>query len=274
MPVQLSFEKPPKYQITEVPINMIELPKVFGRDKTRLAQNIVKMGVLQAPGLFVNDKGGYNVIYGGRRIVNALGAGYTHLECRVYEDVDIHQIRAMQLVENCNRSQNWPQMVLALRGLLDAGGGMTIDEISQALNISKQQLKIFLSLAQLPEELIEEMVNGKLTQSQARTITKLSPAQQAELANQAANGTKITKELIKEKRVAHHSLVHQSSYEALSNQMSLFEPESDVIQPELDYQSLETVLRGLESHIAANPGRGANQVKLAIQIIRQNIEFL
>lgn len=155
-----------------------------------LAASIAANGVLQP--ILVRRRAagaaGYEIIAGERRYRAALRAGLAEVPVVVREVADDLAFE-LALVENVQREDLNPlEEALAYRHLVEAGG-FTQEEVARRVGKDRVTVANALRLLKLPPPILEQVAAGELSAGHARAILTCSdPAQQLELARQAAEG--------------------------------------------------------------------------------------
>lgn len=138
---------------------------------SELADSIKKVGVLQ-PILVRAHGAGYQIIAGERRWRAAQAAGLERVPVRVMAISDTEAL-ALALIENLQRSDLNP--VEEARGYrrLIAEYGMTQAELADRVSKSRSAVTNTLRLLDLPEDIQEQLYEGRLSAGHARAILSI-----------------------------------------------------------------------------------------------------
>ncbi len=161
--------------------------KRFDQEKLeQLAQSIREVGVLQ-PLLVAERNGRYQIIAGERRWRAARLAGLDQVPCVVRE---AEQLQRMQiaLVENLQRDDLNPvETAMALQGLITQCA-ITQEEAAAKVGKSRPAVANLLRLLALPEELLDMVAQGSLSEGHARALLGLpEEASQLRLAKRVVD---------------------------------------------------------------------------------------
>lgn len=157
------------------------------QDLAELAESIKANGVLQ-PVLVRPFQGGYQLIAGERRLRAAQVAGLATLPALVREVTD-EQIFEWSLVENIHRRDlNAIERAKAYQRYLGAFS-LTQAEVAERLGEDRSVIANYLRLLDLPDEIRQMLVDGRLTMGHARAILSLPTDElRRKLANRALAG--------------------------------------------------------------------------------------
>jgi ParB-like chromosome segregation protein Spo0J len=176
---------------------------LLARPSARLVKSIEKVGILQAPAVVLlsgstphDPEATFEVVMGRRRILAARMAGLVIAKCEVYASGTPQLSALLGLIENEQRSAAWIKEVEDLRRLIEDGVGMTLDDLAD-FGFHRGSLAERLKIARLPGPILTQILAGKISQEVARQVTRLTPAQQAQMAHLALQGEDITAERIK-----------------------------------------------------------------------------
>ncbi len=203
---RLGIETPLSYQTRQLPLDrLIVAGERLKVSSAQFQTNIALVGVLHPPlvvleeGKSVDDpQASFRVIAGRRRVLGACRAGMTMMECRVYDALSPQARALIVLSENMHRSPAWIEELKALVELIDERVGMTDAELAKAIGVPVTRVREQLKLAQLPQSILQQIFAGKVNQTTARQMVRLSRQQQATLAELAALGQEITAELVEQ----------------------------------------------------------------------------
>lgn len=159
--------------------------KSFEKEKLEeLAESILSVGILQP--LLVKQKGGrYQIVAGERRFRAARLAGLKTVPVIVRDYTKKEQLEAA-LIENLQRQDLNPiEEAQALKELLD-NNNYTQETLAKRIGRSRPAVANILRLLTLPEDIMELIRQGKLSEGHGRVLAGVSPAQrQRALAERA-----------------------------------------------------------------------------------------
>jgi len=157
------------------------------QDLAELAQSVKANGILQ-PVLVRPFQGGYQLIAGERRLRAAQMAGLATLPALVRQVTD-EQLFEWSLVENIHRRDlNAIERAKAYQRYLGAFS-LTQAEAAERLGEDRSVIANYLRLLDLPEEIRQMLVDGRLTMGHARAILSLPTDElRRKLANRAMAG--------------------------------------------------------------------------------------
>lgn len=136
-----------------------------------LANSIKEHGVFQ-PIIAKKSIKGYEIIAGERRVKASILAGKETIPAivRDFSDQDMMEIA---LLENLQRENlNALEEAMAYKKLLDELN-LTQESLAQRLGKSRSHITNMLGLLTLPEEVKDMIMDGKLTMSHARVLSKI-----------------------------------------------------------------------------------------------------
>ena len=202
---RLGISALPSHETMLLPLERITVPgaALLARPSARLVKSIQKVGILQAPAVVLlsgstphDSEATFEVVLGRRRILAARMAGLVVAKCEVYASGTPQLSALLGLIENAQRSAAWIKEVEDLRRLIDDGVGMTLDDLAE-FGFHRGSLAERLKIALLPGPVLTQILAGKISQEVARRVTRLTSAQQAQVAHLAQQGEDITAERIK-----------------------------------------------------------------------------
>jgi ParB family chromosome partitioning protein len=157
------------------------------QDLTELADSIKANGILQ-PILVRRFQGGYQLIAGERRFRAAQMAGIAQVPALVREVTD-EQLFEWSLVENIHRRDlNAIERAKAYQRYL-AAFSLTQAQASARLGEDRSVIANYLRLLDLPDEIRQMLIDGRLTMGHARAILSLPTDElRRKLANRALAG--------------------------------------------------------------------------------------
>ena len=140
-----------------------------------LARSIKANGVIQ-PIVVRRVDAGYRIIAGERRWRAAQRAGLTRVPVYVKEIPSGHdsQLLEMALVENIQREDLNPIDEAAAYERLIVQFDMTQEEIAAAVGKDRSSIANYLRLLKLPQEIRQEVADGRLSMGHARAILGMS----------------------------------------------------------------------------------------------------
>ncbi len=150
-----------------------------------LADSIREQGLLQ-PIVVREKKDGFELVVGERRLRACKLAEKTKIPAIVRNYTDSQSMN-FALLENLQRTDLNPMEVAAAYKRLMQEGGMTQEELSKKLGVSRPKIANTLRLLNLPEPVQNYVRKNLLTESAARTIAGLpNAAAMQEVAKDAA----------------------------------------------------------------------------------------
>ncbi len=139
----------------------------------QLADSIKSNGVLQPILVAKQDNGFYSIIAGERRWRASKLAGLTEVPVIVLE-ADEKKIAEIALIENLQREDLNPiEEAAAYRSLMEVHN-MTQDELSKRVGKSRSAIANATRLLDLPEEIADMLIDGKLSAGHARALLGLT----------------------------------------------------------------------------------------------------
>lgn len=139
-----------------------------------LAASIAEHGVVQ-PIVVMPSEGGYQIVAGERRFRAAKQAGLDKIPAIVRTLSDQHKLE-LSLIENLQRRDlNIIETATAYLKLRDQFN-LSLDEIGKRVGgKSVSTVSNILRLLRLPEEVRQALIEGKLTEGQARPLVNIDP---------------------------------------------------------------------------------------------------
>ena len=174
MEVGKESEQEDSSALREVPIDEVvpnpdQPRKNFDEDDlNELADSVRANGILQ-PIVVRRKDGAYQIVAGERRYQAARRAGLANVPV-VVREVSDREVLQLALIENLQRADLNP--LEAARGYRDLieQNGLTQEELAQALSKSRSAIANSLRLLELPEEVQELVISGKISAGHARAI--------------------------------------------------------------------------------------------------------
>lgn len=184
--------------INELRPNPYQPRKVFDEEKLKeLAESIKVHGVIQPIIVKKSTVRGYEIIAGERRVKASKIAGLTKVPA-IIKDFNDQLMMEISLLENLQREDLNPiEEALAYQNLLNHLN-LTQEELAKRLGKSRPHITNMIGILRLPEKVRVMLEEGKLSYSQARTISKLSSEEEMiELAEKTLTDSLNTREIEK-----------------------------------------------------------------------------
>lgn len=160
-------------KISEIEPNK-DQPRTEFDDKalSELAESIAQHGVLQPLLVRPLMYGGYQIVAGERRYRASRMAGLTEVPV-VIRELDDRETMELALIENLQRENLTPvEEAKGYKTLMDTYG-FTQEEVSTTVGKSRSAVANALRLLNLPQEVIDYLTEGKITQGHARALLSL-----------------------------------------------------------------------------------------------------
>ena len=163
--------------ITDIQKNPYQPRKEFDGEKLHeLAQSIKENGVIQPIIVRQSPVIGYEILAGERRYRASLLAGLTSIPA-VVKQLSDQEMMVQSIIENLQRENLNPiEEARAYESLIEKG--FTHAEIADKMGKSRPYISISIRLLSLPEQILSEVENGKLSQAHARSLVGLNKEQQ------------------------------------------------------------------------------------------------
>ena len=163
--------------ITDIQKNPYQPRKEFDGEKLdELAQSIKENGVIQPIIVRQSPVIGYEILAGERRYRASLLAGLTSIPA-VVKQLSDQEMMIQSIIENLQRENLNPiEEALAYESLVEKG--FTHAEIADKMGKSRPYISNSIRLLSLPEQILSEVENGKLSQAHARSLVGLNKEQQ------------------------------------------------------------------------------------------------
>ena len=179
VPIQKHEPRQPEGQrVLEIPVSSIERnphqPRVqFDHgDLEDLISSIREHGVLQPIVVTPKGDGTYQLIAGERRLRASTIAGLKTIPALVREATELQKLE-LAIIENVQRANLNPiEEAKAYQRLIDEFG-MTQDQVSHKMGKSRPQVANMVRLLQLPAEIQQALMEGKISTSNGRTLLSL-----------------------------------------------------------------------------------------------------
>ena len=163
--------------ITDIQKNPYQPRKEFDGEKLdELAQSIKENGIIQPIIVRQSPVIGYEILAGERRYRASLLAGLTSIPA-VVKQLSDQEMMVQSIIENLQRENLNPiEEARAYESLVDKG--FTHAEIADKMGKSRPYISNSIRLLSLPEQILSEVENGKLSQAHARSLVGLNKEQQ------------------------------------------------------------------------------------------------
>ena len=163
--------------ITDIQKNPYQPRKEFDGEKLdELAQSIKENGVIQPIIVRQSPVIGYEILAGERRYRASLLAGLRSIPAIVKQLSD-QEMMVQSIIENLQRENLNPiEEARAYESLVEKG--FTHAEIADKMGKSRPYISNSIRLLSLPEQILSEVENGKLSQAHARSLVGLNKKQQ------------------------------------------------------------------------------------------------
>ncbi|WP_050216159.1 ParB/RepB/Spo0J family partition protein [Streptococcus pneumoniae] len=171
------MEKFEMISITDIQKNPYQPRKEFDREKLdELAQSIKENGVIQPIIVRQSPVIGYEILAGERRYRASLLAGLRSIPA-VVKQLSDQEMMVQSIIENLQRENLNPiEEARAYESLVEKG--FTHAEIADKMGKSRPYISNSIRLLSLPEQILSEVENGKLSQAHARSLVGLNKEQQ------------------------------------------------------------------------------------------------
>ena len=163
--------------ITDIQKNPYQPRKEFDKEKLdELAQSIKENGVIQPIIVRQSPVIGYEILAGERRYRASLLAGLKSIPA-VVKQLSDQEMMIQSIIENLQRENLNPiEEARAYESLVEKG--FTHAEIADKMGKSRPYISNSIRLLSLPEQILSEVENGKLSQAHARSLVGLNKEQQ------------------------------------------------------------------------------------------------
>ena len=163
--------------ITDIQKNPYQPRKEFDGEKLdELAQSIKENGVIQPIIVRQSPVIGYEILAGERRYRASLLAGLTSIPA-VVKQLSDQEMMVQSIIENLQRENLNPiEEARAYESLVEKG--FTHAEIADKMGKSRPYISNSIRLLSLPDAILSEVENGKLSQAHARSLVGLNKEQQ------------------------------------------------------------------------------------------------
>lgn len=163
--------------ITDIQKNPYQPRKEFDGEKLdELAQSIKENGLIQPIIVRQSPVIGYEILAGERRYRASLLAGLRSIPA-VIKQLSDQEMMIQSIIENLQRENLNPiEEARAYESLVEKG--FTHAEIADKMGKSRPYISNSIRLLYLPEQILSEVENGKLSQAHARSLVGLNKEQQ------------------------------------------------------------------------------------------------
>ena len=163
--------------ITDIQKNPYQPRKEFDGEKLdELAQSIKENGVIQPIIVRQSPIIGYEILAGERRYRASLLAGLMSIPA-VVKQLSDQEMMVQSIIENLQRENLNPiEEARAYESLVEKG--FTHAEIADKMGKSRPYISNSIRLLSLPDAILSEVENGKLSQAHARSLVGLNKEQQ------------------------------------------------------------------------------------------------
>ena len=163
--------------ITDIQKNPYQPRKEFDGEKLHeLAQSIKENGVIQPIIVRQSPVIGYEILAGERRYRASLLAGLRSIPA-VVKQLSDQEMMVQSIIENLQRENLNPiEEARAYESLVEKG--FTHAEIADKMGKSRPYISNSIRLLSLPDPILSEVENGKLSQAHARSLVGLNKEQQ------------------------------------------------------------------------------------------------
>ena len=171
------MEKIDIIDVKQIRTNPFQPRQTFVKEKLEeLAASIKENGLIQPIIVRKSPIVGYELLAGERRYRAAQMAGFKEIPAIIRELSDDDMIK-QAIIENLQREDLNPiEEAESYQHLIDKGA--THEEIAQFMGKSRPYISNSIRLLSLPEQILSEVENGKLSQAHARSLVGLNKEQQ------------------------------------------------------------------------------------------------
>ncbi|MDO9399186.1 MAG: ParB/RepB/Spo0J family partition protein [bacterium] len=157
---------------TEIKVNSLQPRKHFAENELQeLVESIRQYGIIQ-PLIVTKKDNGYELIAGERRLRSAKILNLASVPVIVRQVDELEKLE-IALIENLQRENlNSIEMALAYRKLVD-DFSLNQDEVASRVNKSRSVITNTLRLLNLPEEIQQALMEGRISEGHAKLIVGL-----------------------------------------------------------------------------------------------------
>lgn len=161
-----------KILLDDIRPNPYQPRKVFNEDSlNELASSIKEHGIFQ-PVILKKSIQGYEIVAGERRCRAAKMVGLTEVPAIIVDFTD-QQMMEIALIENIQREDLSPiEEARAYKNYIDSTG-YTQEEVAKKFGKSRSYITNLLGLLSLPQYVQKEVINGSISMSHARVLSKI-----------------------------------------------------------------------------------------------------
>ncbi len=154
--------------------NRLQPRRTFNDESIQeLSSSLKRDGMLQ-PLLVVKERDGYMLIAGERRLRAARLAGMSKAPVRILPAMSDSKLLQLALIENIQREDLNPiETALGYKQLMQQYG-MSQTEMAEKIGKSRSAIANSIRLLNLPEQILEHVRGGKLSEGHARALLNLS----------------------------------------------------------------------------------------------------
>lgn len=178
----------PESEVLEIPINEIRSnpyqPRIHFDEVAlqELADSIKEHGVFE-PIIVKKSIKGYELVAGERRTKASKMAGLETIPA-IVKDFDDQAMMEIAILENIQRENLSPiEEAQAYKNFM-VKTNMTQEELAHRFGKSRSHITNLLGLLTLPEEVQTDLINGKISMSHARVLSKLESEEQIKELNE------------------------------------------------------------------------------------------
>ena len=159
-------------QVDEIRSNPHQPREYFDEESLReLSESIKEHGLIE-PIIVKKSIKGYDLVAGERRTKAARLAGLTKIPAIIRDFTD-QQMMEIALIENIQREDLSPiEEATAYKNYIDATG-LTQEEVANKFGKSRSYITNLLGLLSLPKYVQKEVMNGTISMSHARVLSKI-----------------------------------------------------------------------------------------------------
>ena len=167
-------------QIKDIQKNPYQPRKDFPEEKIKeLAQSIKENGLIQPIIVRQSPVIGYEILAGERRYRASILAGLSEVPV-IVKNLSDQDMMLHSIIENLQREDLNPvEEAKSYQSLIDKG--FTHAEIAEKMGKSRPYITNLVRLLTLPDDILTEVENGRLSQAHARLLIQLSNKEQSKL---------------------------------------------------------------------------------------------
>lgn len=259
---------------SEIDINKIttrEQPRKFFDDKKieELSRNIKEVGVLTPIVVTKTDNGKYSIIAGERRFRATRKAGLKKIPAIIKGKMDDKDAYLNAIYENVHREDlNGYEEALMYKHLKEKFG-LTNKEIALKFNVGETSIINDLKILNLHKEVIDFLVEGSLSKSQAKELTALEDQKEQ---------FKLARKIIEEGLTIRKIREIISLFKACENENKLDKTKEitaeEVISTYDDYCSKFKEVLDAEVKISSNAKKGNGKIEIKFKSEEQLAKIL